>query len=115
MMSEYTIPLFLIVLSSFLVINIIKKRRSDLREQEEMSDDIPLQDVVTMHDFNGHKIYLAESEVAAWKSLSNAQKQKIHLRQMYFIKNGHLVKVTDENGNEGLITRIEGIAKGVIK
>ncbi len=114
-MMEKLIPIILIGVCVFLIYFAIKKRKKDLEIRQDMPDDAPLQDVVTMRDFNGHKIYLAESEMQAWKSLSNSQKQKIHLRQLYYIKNGLLIKVTDENGNEGLISRAEALAKKIIK
>ncbi len=115
MIIEKLIPVILISICIFLVYFGIKKKKKDLEIRQGMPDDAPLQDVVMMRDFNGHKIYLAESEMQAWKSLSNSQKQKIHLRQLYYIKNGLLVKVIDENGNEGLITKAEAVAKRIIK
>ncbi len=115
MIIEKLIPAILISICVFLIYLGIKKRKKDLEIRQDMPDDAPLQDVVMMRDFNGHKIYLAESELDAWKSLSNSQKQRIHLKQLYCIKNGLLIKVTDENGNEGLITKAEAVARRIIK
>lgn len=109
------IPIFLIAIATFLVWVVIRKRKVQLVERENLPDDIPVQDVVEAREFNGHTLYLSESDYVVWKGLSNAQKQKIHFRQLYNIKNGHLVKVTDENGQDGLITRDEAIQKGIIK
>ncbi len=109
------IPFILIGISAFLVYVIIKKRKAQLKEREALPDDIPVQDVVEAREFNGKTLYMSESDFEVWKKMSNAQKQKIHLRQLYYIKNGILFKVTDENGREGLITKQEAIAKGIIK
>lgn len=112
---NYLIPAILISVCAFLIYFGVKNRKKVIEEREALPDDIPVQDVIEAREFNGHTLYLSESDYAIWKTLSNAQRQKIHLRQLYNIKNGFLVKVTDENGRDGLITRAEAIAKGVIK
>ncbi len=94
---------------------LIYRRRNDLKERQELTVDEPIQDEIVEVEFNGKFLYLAPQDLAAWKSLSNAQKQRVHMRQIELLRKGVLVRVTDENGKRGMITRNEAIAKGVIK
>ena len=79
-----------------------------------MDDDTPEQGAVKAWDFGGKTIYLSESDKTVWDKMNNAQKRAVHLKQIEAIRSGLIYKVTDENGNDGLITQAEALRTGVL-
>lgn len=109
-MDVIIVLVFILVLTLVLIKVWMRTNASNL-EREEMERQEQVHEV----DYNGHTLYLTESDQARWKTLNNSERRQIHLRTKYAIREGLLVKVTDNEGRTGLISRQEAIAKGIIK
>ncbi len=84
-------------------------------KREELPDDILEQSEIHQVDMVGKTMYLSNSDMEVWKTLSNAQRQAIHKKQIYAIKNGHWIKVMNSVGScTGIITKAEALKTGYI-
>ncbi len=97
-----------------LIIGGIHARVKQAKQFHELPDDEPVQGEVKAFDIGGKTLYTTESDFKVWKTLPNGTKQRIHKTQLDLIKKGILLKVTDDQGRDGLITRQEALRTGVL-
>lgn len=104
-----------IILVGYVVLRSVRKYRHDKKHRETLPDNIPIQEEINQTEYNGHPIYLSPAEQSSWDSMSRSNKRLVYRNQVKMLKKGIVVKVTDQNGRTGLITRAEAKQKGIIK
>lgn len=108
------LPILMGILFGLPIIGIIKEKKRQKKQYEELCDDEPEMDEIYEVALGKDTIYLSKYEEKAFWSLSIKQRRALVNKQRALIKKGDLIIVDHPDVGNRMITRLEAIRKGLI-
>ena len=109
------LPILMGILFGLPIIGIIKEKKRQKKQYEELCDDEPEMDEIYEVTLGKDTIYLSKYEEDAFWSLSIKQRRALVNKQRALIKKGDLITINHPDGGNRMITRLEAIRTGLIK
>jgi hypothetical protein len=109
------LPILMGLLFGLPIIGIIKEKKRQKKQYDELCDDEPEMDEIYEVALGKDTIYLSKHEEDAFWSLSIKQRRALVNKQRALIKKGDLIIVDHPDGGNRMITRLEAIRNGLIK